>query len=449
LLASAFPNLTGAQIVDILFRSADDAGAAGRDGVFGNGILNIARAFSPLGQTGLAGSAAPVSTTSNGQSSGPMGDATAKTIGAVILDGYSRAYALDIAQTLTRAPREQPLAQALNANMRTGASATKALAVTLTVSRRDTSRPVVRLTPTGLSFEDSREAKAIAGMALTRLDPKTAIAFGFAESGRTLQQRLTGHEGNAFLIARDPAARSGFLTEAGTSVGVRRMIGRTGLTVTAERGEVWNPGLAPSFGEAGYSIGALTLDRKLGPASLSLGVSRLAEDETVLGGRFSAAFSGRGASSLFADAGAALDFGRGWGAYASYRRGWTSLPGTGALVERGRLATQAFAFDVSRRGVFKKGDSLALRVTQPLRVGSGGFDLNIPVSYDYATGDVGYRRDFFNLAPTGREMDFEAAYTMRLLGGGFGANLFLRKEPGHIETGADDVGGAIRFTLGF
>jgi len=44
LLAGAFPALTGSQIVDILYASADDAGAAGTDPVFGHGILNIGRA---------------------------------------------------------------------------------------------------------------------------------------------------------------------------------------------------------------------------------------------------------------------------------------------------------------------------------------------------------------------------------------------------------------------
>ncbi len=45
LLAGAFPNLSGAQIAEILMTTADDAGAPGRDPVFGNGILNIGRAF--------------------------------------------------------------------------------------------------------------------------------------------------------------------------------------------------------------------------------------------------------------------------------------------------------------------------------------------------------------------------------------------------------------------
>ncbi|MFN3389896.1 MAG: S8 family serine peptidase, partial [Allosphingosinicella sp.] len=49
LLASAFPHLTGAQIVEILMGSADDLGQAGIDSVYGRGRLNITRAFEPQG----------------------------------------------------------------------------------------------------------------------------------------------------------------------------------------------------------------------------------------------------------------------------------------------------------------------------------------------------------------------------------------------------------------
>jgi len=449
LLASAFPNLTGAQIVDILLRSADDAGEAGRDAVFGNGILNIARAFQPIGSTSVAGSGAPVSTTSNGQGSGTMGDAGGRVAAAIILDGYSRAYALDLAKTIGRAAQEQPLAQSLNGSVRTAAAGKGAMSVTLTVDRKLGGRPMVGLAQTGMSYEDSREARAIAGMALTRLNPQTAVAFGFSESGRSLQQRLTGHESNAFLIARDPMTRTGFFADAGTSLGIRHKLGSVGLTVTAERGEVWTSGLKERIDQPGYSLGSITADRKLGPATLSLGLSRLSEESTVLGGRFNPVFVGGGAASTFADATASFDLGRGWGAFASYRRGWTGLPGTGALVNEGRLATEAFAFDLSKRGAFTSGDKLAFRLMQPLRVSSGGFDLKVPTSYDYATGAVGYEDRFLNLAPTGREIDFEAAYSMKLLGGDLGLNAFLRRQPGHIQAMQDDIGGAIRYTLGF
>ena len=41
------------------------------------------------------------------------------------------------------------------------------------------------------------------------------------------------------------------------------------------------------------------------------------------------------------------------------------------------------------------------------------------------------------------------AYSRRFLGGDLGFNAFYRKDPGNIQAMSDDVGGAIRYTLGF
>jgi hypothetical protein len=450
LLASAFPNLSGTKIVQLLLSTADDAGDPGTDAVFGRGILNIERAFQPQGQTSVAGTGVPVSTSSNGQGSSTMGDSrTTATAGAIILDGYSRAYALNLARTLSSAAPDMPLGQSLQGSFQTASAGARGMSVSITVDRKLHGRPIVGFAQTGMTYEDSRKARVVAGMALSRITPSTAVAFGFSESGRALQQRLAGHAQNAFLVARDPMSRAGFFADASNSVGVRHTLGPVGLTVTSERGNVWAEGLKQTVVDPRYSIGSVTADRKIGPATLSLGASRLEEESTVLGGRFDPVLSSAGARSHFLDGTASFELGKGWGAFASYRRGWTSLPGTGGLVNEGRLSTDAWAFDVSRRNAFFGGDKLALRVMQPLRVRSGGLNLLVPGSYDYSTLSVGYEDRFLNLAPKGREMDFETAYSMGLLGGDLGLNAFYRNDPGHIEAVKSDVGGAIRFTLGF
>jgi hypothetical protein len=449
LLAGAFPNLTGAQIVDLLLKSADDAGAAGADPIFGRGILNVGRAFQPQGTTALAGSAVPVSLANNGALSGPMGDASPKRGGgAIILDGYSRAYAIDLGKTLARLPQEKPLHQAIGGQIyRTAAAAAGPVAVTLTVRHDLRGEPIVGMAQTNLGYEDSRRAKAMAGTAISRLTPKTALAFGFSQSGRMLQQQLAGQWGNAFLVARDPMSRAGFHPDSNTSIGVRQDLGPFALTAVSERGKSVDTGLRRRLAAPDYSISSFTVDGKVGRSRLSLGASRLREEETLLGARFASAFSSAGSTSSFVDGTATFDLGRGWGAFASYRRGWTRMAGSGALVSKTRLKTDAFAFDLWRTGMLAAGDKLALRVAQPLRVSSGGFDLKMPVSYDYATQAVGYEQRFFSLAPTGREMDYELAYGVRLLGGDLGINAFLRTDPGHIEAANKDIGAALSFTL--
>jgi hypothetical protein len=357
---------------------------------------------------------------------------------------------MDFATQLAHAPQERPLGQSLGGDQRTSTVSAGKMAVSITLDRQRSSQPWVGMAQMGLSYEDTRQARVLSGLMLSQLSPKTAVAMGISESGKTLQQRLTGQYQNAFLVARDPMARAGFHSDGTSSVGIRHKLGPAGLTVTAERGEVYQSQLAADGREQPrYTVGSATLDRKIGPATLTLGATRLDERETVLGGRLSAGLFGTGgATSWFADASASFDFGRGWGAYAAYRRGITSMAG-GGLAQSGRLGTEAWAFDVSKAGAFRPGDRLALRVMQPLRVASGGYALQLPVSYDYATGAVGYDQRFFNLAPTGREIDVEAAYGVALWGGHISANAFARRQPGHVEAMNTDLGAAFRFGVAF
>ena len=79
---------TGRQIADILLRSAFDVGAAGADAVFGRGILDIYRAFQPLGTTTLAGGTTAMALgDTTGTGSAAMGDALASaTLSTIVLD---------------------------------------------------------------------------------------------------------------------------------------------------------------------------------------------------------------------------------------------------------------------------------------------------------------------------------------------------------------------------
>jgi hypothetical protein len=378
-----------------------------------------------------------------------MGDTTAQSVGAIILDGYSRAYALDLAKTLAVAAPEQPLARSLAGHLRSAAAASGATAVSVTIDRNLHNQPVVGLAQTGLSYQDSRAARTVAALAVSRIAPKTAVALGFSESGRTLQQRLAGAGRNAFLVARDPADRAGFDGNDSRSIGARQRIGTVGVTLTGERGKVYQNDARFGTEAPRYEVNALTLDRKLGPATVTIGASRLSEQATMLGARFNSGFTSGGATSNFVDGSAAFDLGRGWSAFASYRRGWTRMAGTGAMVDHGRLSSSAFAFDIAKRNAFRAGDWLAFRLMQPLRIRSGGFAMTLPTSYDYATGQAGFEQRLLSLAPSGREIDAEISYGISLPGGSLGANAFLRRQPGHIESAEDDIGAAVRLSFDF
>jgi hypothetical protein len=445
LMAQAFPNLTGKQIVEILFNSADDLGAAGVDSIYGQGRLNIARAFQPQGATSLADSQIAVSTSDNGDLPTAAGDAGAgkHPLGAIILDGYDRAYALNLAATLRSAPQDKPLTRSLLSNLRVGSKQAGPVSVAMTVSQRNDVARMFALDRLNIGPQDARQARLIAGSAVARLDKKTAFALGLSEGAKAMERRLAGAQSGAFMVAKDIAGEPGFAAKRNGSIAVRHEFGGTGVTFSGETGNVWQPVLTRASGSP-YRWTSIGVDRELGRNTLTANLSRLDEKETLLGGRLGSALGSAGSSSLFLDLDARHDFGGGWSAGATARRGWTDF-------STGKFQTSAYSFDLAKLGVLGSGDSLGLRLSQPLRVENGGLALMLPTAYDYSTGLATDSLTRMSLTPSGREMDAELSYGSSLFGGNgwLGGNLFYRRQPGHIANVDDDLGAAIRFTLGF
>ena len=321
------------------------------------------------------------------------------------------------------------------------------VSVSLTVRRNAAGSYRTSLDQTWLRPEEGERARAIAGLVVTKLSPKTAFALGISQSGRTLQQRLAGQYGRAFLVARDPLSATGFQADPGTSIGFRHKVGRFGLTATSERGRQWRWRPDQRTERPSYSMNAATIDTRVGPATFNVGATQLHESRTMLGSSFGPSLSIGRSRTMFVDGSADLTLGAGWAASASYRRGWTSVSGTGQLVEGGSLGTQAFSADLSKARLFADDGRLAFRFAQPLRVVKGGFEMDLPVSYDYVSGMTGYGNRFMSLSPKGRELDYELSYGRPMFGGYLDLNGFVRTDPGNVQAMRTDVGGAVRFNL--
>ncbi|MGC5795608.1 S8 family peptidase [Sphingomonas sp. NFX23] len=450
LLAQAFPNLTGAQIVDILFRSARDAGAPGVDAVYGNGVLDLTRAFQPLGTTSIAGSKAVVSTISNASLSAPMGDATQGELGAVILDGYSRAFAIDLAKTIARRSPERSLGSALQSRFRTVALAQGGMTVSMTLAPR--ANGDIALDRTSLSSSDAISARAIAGMVTQKLGSTLSFGFGFAQGSSALSAQLSGQSEPAFLIANPGGI--GFDSTTRASSAMRQSFGGFGFTFGIENGDVVTQRdsdlrLRDRWQRSGYNRVSLAVDRRFGALSTMVAATRMDERDTVLGARFDAALGGTRAATWFVDTKARFDAGSGWSIGGSMRQGRTRAAVRGGLSGDGLVRTNAFAADIGKDGVFGH-DTLGLRVAQPLRVARGGIDLGLPTYYDYTSGTVtNWTTQRLNLAPQGRELDVELRYGVPALGGGLDTNLFFRRDPGNFAALPNDYGMAMRYSLGF
>jgi hypothetical protein len=444
LLAQAFPNLTAAQMVDLLFRTADDLGAAGDDQVYGQGRLNIARAFQPVGQSSLAGTSVAVTDGSAGgglpEAAGDSGDQG--TMGAVIIDGYDRAFAMNLAKGLRQAEARRPLERSLAGNVKGSAAQAGPVTVAMSVARRPGLPSVIDVTRFGVGPEDARRSRLVAGSAVARLDSRTKASFGFGQGAKAIERQLTEAEAGAFLIARDISGDPGFQARRETSMAVRRNLGFAGVTVATEEGKVWQDA-GTSADDAPYRWTSVTMDRRFGDRTWgSVGLSRLDEHDTLLGGRLGSLYGSGGSSSLFLDVEARRNLGAGWSAALMGRQGWTQFG-------LGSVQTGAYSFDLAKYGLFKDRDRLGLRLSQPLRVESGGISMLLPTGYDYATGVVTSSVEQLSFRPSGREIDAELSYSTDLGRGWLGANIFARRQPGHVANADPDLGAAIRYSLGF
>ncbi|MDP3677082.1 MAG: S8 family peptidase [Novosphingobium sp.] len=453
LVAQAFPNLSGQQIVDLLLRTARDGGATGTDPIYGRGILDIANAFAPQGAATLAGSSAvvPLGDTMV-VTSGAMGDAGSQgKLGAVILDGYSRAYAIDFANQLRDAQVQPRLTNALAGQSRYLAAGTDRLALGFTIDGR---RGATAIAPLRLGHADAEQARVLAASLTARIAPGRQLAFGFRQSADGLVAQMQGARAPAFFVAGAPGDDLGFLAGERSAVALRQMVGGFGLTLSAETGAALT---APErfVGELRLRREAermqrvgLALDRRWGGIDAALGASWLREERTVLGAKFHDALGRGGADSAF------LDARTGWSLRPDLRlgvrwRGGYTMPQGGGAITGGRLLSQAFAIDLEKLGVFAATDRLGFRIAQPLRVERGGVRLNLPVDYDYATLSPTFASSTYALTPSGRELTGELAWRGELWSGDAAASVFYRKDPGHFSSLPDDKGVAVKWGRGF
>lgn len=456
LLAQAFPNLTGAQIVNLLLTKARDAGDPGTDAIYGRGILDIANAFAPAGATSLAGTTMPVPLTGNGgTTSAPMGDVALsdQPLNAVILDSYGRAYDINLAHGLNATTPRLKLTPALIDQGRSISMGRGTTEIAVSISARDAGQATV--SPLNLSSSQNAQARLLAARVSAAISSDTRFSLGIRQTAAAQVAALQDMDSGSFLTATDARLDSGFERAPGQAFALRRQIGRFGLTASAETGDARiferrSAAFAPvRNGAYPYASLAVSLDRQLGPAKIALSADWLREDQTLLGARFANFIGQNGARTLFLGVRGDVPLNHNWSIGAGWRQGWTNAGRGGSLVEGSRLQSTAFSLDATGSNVLANDDRLAFRIAQPLRVSRGGLSLNVPVAYDYATLATSFGMRRFSLAPEGREIASEIAWMLPIQGGYFSSNLFWRQEPGHFENAPDDVGVAFRLQLDF
>ncbi len=293
-----------------------------------------------------------------------MGDARQGSLDSVVLDGFARAYSVDLARAINREGPGQRLPALMASRTRTFQTGVGGMSVAVTlVPARGTMVPV----QLELTRGDAEQARALAATVSGTLGSTAQFAIGASQSGNALTAQLSGRADPAFLVARDPTNNSGFDVDVGGSVAVRQRVGDWGVTLAEERGDVltrrdttlaaleWKPE------RFGYNRTTLGLDRRFGGLRAGLSLTALAEANSVLGARFSGALGNARADSMFVDLGLRYDLGEGWTLGGSMRQGWTQAHLRSGMQGSGLIRTDAFAADVGKYGVFGSGDRIGFR----------------------------------------------------------------------------------------
>lgn len=442
LLAEAFPNLTGAQIVDLLLRSARDAGSTGTDAIYGRGLLDIARAFSPQGSTSLAGTQVAVSLASlSGATSAAMGDAVSGTsLGTVMLDGYGRAYRVDLASGLRASSVRQPLFEALASRGRPVALDASGVALAFTVDRR------FGAVPLRLAAQERAQARVMASSLVARLGKEASLAMGWNVGAESLAHRLGTFDEPQFLLTDTDRP---YVARPESALALRYRLGALGLTFSAERSLLWHVEPLRERREDRANRFALQLDGGGAELQWHLGFEAMREEHTVLGARFSSVLGGGGATSFAVSPAIAWKPVQGWYFGAKVGLGLTSIDRSGVSPGGSQLRTSTWAISAARKDVFTGDDRVALRLSQPLRIESGGLQLDLPVAWNYASQTATMARVPLSLAPHGREIDAELVWSASVTGGFLSTSLFLRREPGHVAGAPADAGLALRWSSEF
>lgn len=177
-----------------------------------------------------------------------------------------------------------------------------------------------------------------------------------------------------------------------------------------------------------------------------LTLAALHEPDSALGARTEGAFGRQRSASLAAQLNHQREL-RGWSASASFAASLTSIHATDGIIRSATPAmASSFALKAQRNTEY---GALHISVTQPLRVEAGHVRVRYP-SARTPDRKVVYETFQADLAPSGRQLDFEIGATRQLSPSArLGMSLRVTRDPGHIDRSPAVIGASMGFAARF
>lgn len=435
LLAQKFPNLSAAELAEILLLSATDLGAAGVDDVYGYGLINLARAIAPMGVVGLptGGGIVPASGDTPALSSAGLrlspafGDALSQVPAlqnAMALDGYGRSYQVDLRRAVT-VLAATPSLTGFSRQLQYERRQTLPLSATATLYAAAT--PATPLE--ALLDPDDHQGRTMAQVRLERDLPSGARMI--------LALNDAGMDDAGMDLAPDGAVLS---RRIDLGAGLEQSLA---AAWTWPLGRAWEMGMAAVRGQSGdgpAELSRLWLAGSAGDFRWRFGGGRLLERDSVLGAASSGALRlGRSATTRFAELAAQWSPWEGLHLHlaAQLTRTTASVAAHSLLRLDGGLATLAAEAGLTWQGALRPDDALTLRLALPPRVERGAIMIGQIIGRDYAANTLLYAESRAPLRPSGRQVDLEVGYAAALNDVDLARiHLLYSREPGHYADAA-------------
>ena len=427
LLQGAYQHLTTPEIVEILFKTADDLGTDGNDNLYGHGMINLDKATQPLGalwvhdadrhkeRIGVAESTATVST----MALSAFNNLPQTMVG---YDDYARPFPVSLTDMITVQTEEK-------GNLREEFNAFMAGRDKTTIEPNETFS--MAYAP---RYSD-RSAHVPHGQMEMNMN------FGAQQFNLFYTEDMMQSHGGSYFerVLNNPLVQIQEAYGFETAYQLNPKFSVTGAFATGYNGFLGDGDEdydAPENRVSSYQVGMAYRPKKSITFKTAYGVMN--ENESVLGMMGQGAFDIKGASTAFVSAGLTLRPADKLKLDLMYTYGWTNPERGDGIMQFSKLTSDGFALVAQ----YDLGDDnmLGFSVSSPLRVNSGKVSVNMPVGRD---GEHMYSKWYSaDLKPTARELDFALFYKDEVTPDlSIQSELSLRLNPDHQADASPDYRG--------
>ena len=467
-LQQQWPNLTNAQIKEILFRTANKTGVYADAATYGQGLLDLAAASLPVGS--------PTSPTnpSNPNANKPVDNSKARfgrgfgiygrsagsnvrlkdveTLQLITFDDYGRDFYINTTSFFQNAVPSFDSVSALR-DFGNGLETSTIGQTTYGFAASDS-----KTTIAGAQFDGVRMfiETPIANTTVTAtfninpsqvfgLAPRDVSFGGKLVDGEAMNNPYLSFAKNPMTVATKANLTDDVWVKGGSFFGEQAT--DPNVPVTLSQDPNYSSNLGKVFG------GVAEIGSKLGTKKSGIAFTAgFVNEENAMLGSVSTGIAklADSTNTVFAGVSAKFDLGGGLNAFGGLEMGMSKVQSArdSIVTNISDIQSQSFRAGLTKTGVVGKSDTFGFVVSEPMRVNSASANLTVGNSQN-ADGSINFVSSSQDISATAHELDIQAFYTTSVsTDSNFAAGLLFRSNAGHIEGESEAIAMA-RYKLSF